>query len=196
MFQVSGFRVHKKKESEQHLVDQAALLQKANSKLSELNKKLKINEEKLTKQYNILEALLLNVPVGIYMVEVKSRKIMSVNKKAKEILSFDDDTPDNIDYTTHSHWFKAKTNIEYPTEQLPIVVALKTRRYAEIRDLEVHKKSGRRISVFMAAVPVLDSRNNIWAGLVSVFDITETERQNDLIKEQNLQYLALNEKEL
>ena len=185
--------VNIKKESEKSLLNQTRLLQKTNNKLSELNKKLKINEEKLTKQFNILEALLLNVPVGIYMVELKTRNIMNVNKKAIEILANDDGIPASIDTTTHKHWFKAKTNIEYPSEQLPIVTALKTGRYAEIRDLEVQKKSGRRISVYMAAVPVVDSRNNVFAGLVSVFDITETVRQNDLIKEQNYQYLRLNE---
>ena len=185
--------VQVKKESEKHLLDQTALLQKANTQLSELNKKLKINEEKLTKQYSILEALLQNVPVGIYMVEIKNRRIMNVNKRAVEILGYDDDCPGNIDYTTHKHWFKAKTNKEYPYDQLPIVMALRSGRYAEIRDLEVQKRSGRRMSVFMAAVPILDSHNHIWAGLVSVFDITETVRQNDLIREQNAQYLALNE---
>lgn len=185
--------VNVKKESEHHLLQQTQLLQKTNKKLSELNKKLKINEEKLTKQYNILQALLQHVPVGIYMIELKSRKIISVNAKALEILAYDDGIPDSISEKTHKHWFKAQTNEEYPFEQLPIVMALKTGHYAECRDLEVLKSSGQRISVFMAAVPVLDSRDNIFAGLVSVFDITETVRQNNLIKEQNDQYQALNE---
>ena len=182
-----------KKEAEKSLLQQTKLLQKTNNKLSELNKKLKINEEKLTKQYNVLQALLQHVPVGIYMIELKTRNILSVNNKAIEILSYDQDFPKSIDRNTHKHWFKAKTNIEYPTNELPIVRSLQTGRYAEVRDLEVEKASGQRISVFMAAVPVHDSRNNVFAGLVSVFDITETVRQNDLIKEQNYKYLKLNE---
>lgn len=182
-----------KKEFEANLLNQTTLLQKTNRKLSELNKKLKINEEKLTKQYNVLQALLQHVPVGIYMIELKTRDVLGVNNKAIEILSYDKDIPKSIDRDTHKHWFKAKTNIEYPTEELPIVRALQTGRYAEIRDLEVEKSNGQRISVFMAAVPVHDSRNNVFAGLVSVFDITESVHQNDLIQEQNHQYQTLNE---
>ncbi|MBR4214945.1 MAG: PAS domain-containing protein [Bacteroidales bacterium] len=185
--------VQVRKESEKHLLDKTAQLQKVNKKLAEVNKQLRISEEKLTKQYNVLQALLQNVPVGIYMIELKTRNMLGVNNKAMEILAYDNEVPQSIDQNTHKHWFKAKTNIEYPTEQLPIVKALQTGRYAEIRDLEVEKSTGQRISVFMAAVPVHDSRNNVFAGLVSVFDITETVHQNDLIKEQNYQYQSLNE---
>lgn len=49
--------VQAKKESEKHLLDQTAQLQKVNKKLAVVNKKLRISEENLTKQYTVSQAL-------------------------------------------------------------------------------------------------------------------------------------------
>ncbi len=69
--------VQVRKESEKHLLDQTAQLQKVNKKLAEVNKQLRISEENLTKQYTVSQAL-------NEELRMANAELMQATKRAEE----------------------------------------------------------------------------------------------------------------
>lgn len=90
--------VQAKKESEKHLLDQTAQLQKVNKKLAVVNKKLRISEENLTKQYTVSQAL-------NDELRMANAELMQATKRAEESDSLKTSFLENL-----SHEFRTPMN--------------------------------------------------------------------------------------
>jgi PAS domain S-box-containing protein len=129
-------------------------------------------EVALSKQNNLLNTLLENLQIGVYMIEVPSGKPLLANKASFNLLGRGILPEANSSTIAKVYGlYKTGTNIPYPNEDLPLVVAMKGEA-KHIDDLDVIKPDGTRTVLEVFGSPIIDEKGNIWASLVSFQDIT------------------------
>jgi PAS domain S-box-containing protein len=126
----------------------------------------------LEKQNTLLTALLNNLQMGVFMVEVPSGKPLLANQASYNLLGRGI-LPESHASTLAKVYdiYKSDTNEPYPNDELPIVVAMKGVT-KHVDDLFVVKPDGTRVDLEVFGSPIKDSQGNIWASLVSFQDIS------------------------
>jgi PAS domain S-box-containing protein len=132
----------------------------------------KHTEVALDNQNKLLNTMLDNLPIGIFMVNVPDGVPLIVNEQAKKLLGqgiLPNVTLPNI--TNVYKAYKTGTDQPYPTEKMPIMMGMKG-EYGHVDDMEVEQSDGTRTLLEVVGCPVYDNNNNIWASLVGFYDIT------------------------
>ena len=129
-------------------------------------------EAALEKQNGLVNSLLKNLQIGVYMVEVPSGKPLLANEASFRILGRGI-LPESHASTISKEYalFKNGSNEPYPNEELPLVVAMKgVSKYVD--DMIVVRPDGVRVALEVFGSPIKDQQGNIWASLISFQDIT------------------------
>jgi signal transduction histidine kinase len=152
----------------------------------------KQQKEELSKQNSMLNSLLKNLHIGVYLLAVPSGKPLLANEASFNLLGR------GILPEAHSNTitkvydlYKTGTNIPYPNEDLPLVVAM-SGVTKHVDDMDVMKPDGTRTSLEVFGSPVRNEKGIIWASLVSFQDITVRKKGELAIKESEKQLLRLN----
>jgi PAS domain S-box-containing protein len=150
--------------------------------LDEITERKKVEDE-LIKQNNLFNTLLENLQIGVYMIEVPSGKPLLSNEASFNLLGRGILPEANSSTITKVYdLYKTGTNIPYPNEDLPLVVAM-SGVSKHVDDIEVMKPDGTRTALEAFGSPIRDNKGNIWAGLVSFQDITERKFNENTIRE-------------
>ncbi|MDX9845654.1 MAG: PAS domain S-box protein [Tenuifilaceae bacterium] len=154
----------------------------------------------LEQNNRLINTMLDNLPVGIFMVDALNGKPIIANEHAKKLLGkgiVEEASTETLSHVYRA--FKLGTNKLYPTDELPIVRGMNGKA-SYIDDMEVLQPDGNRILVEVYGCPVYNSKGDIWASLIGFTDITERKKAEDalreneqVLKEKNEEYLALNE---
>jgi len=136
-------------------------------------------EPALDTQNRLLNAMLDNLPIGIFMVKADDGSVLLANDHAKKLLGrgiLPGATPENL--TEVYQVYKAGTMEKYPPDAMPIRVGMGG-VYSHTSDMEVERSDGSRILLEIFGSPVFDSNGRVWASLVGFFDITERRRAEE-----------------
>ena len=155
----------------QRLAQQNAKLQQMNQELAELNSQQTALIAKLHESENRLTQFLEAMPIGVGVLDADGQPYY-INRKAKEIFGkgvVSDTTSEQLSEVYHV--YQAGTNQKYPTENLPIVRALKGES-ATADDAEVHQ-GDKIIPLEIFATPIYDRQGNIVYAINTLQDITE-----------------------
>ncbi|MDF5708334.1 MAG: AAA family ATPase [Nostoc sp. S4] len=124
------------------------------------------------------------VPVAIAVLDAKGhpyyanqRRIQLVGKGVDPAV-----TPDR--YAEVYQFYRARTNEKYPSDQLPIVRALRGER-TTVDDMEI-RRNDITIPIEAWGTPVFDEQGNVAYAIVAFQDITERRRAEKLLTEYNL----------
>ncbi|MBD0306653.1 MAG: response regulator [Microcoleus sp. T1-bin1] len=155
----------------QQLAQQNAKLQQMNQELAELNSQQTALIAKLHESENRLTQFLEAMPIGVGVLGADGQPYY-VNRKAKEIFG-KGIVPDTSSEQLSEVYqvYQAGTNQKYPTENLPIVRALKGES-ATADDAEVHQ-GDKIIPLEIFATPIYDRQGNIVYAINTLQDITE-----------------------
>jgi adenylate cyclase len=155
----------------QRLAQQNAKLQQMNQELAELNSQQTALIAKLHESENRLTQFLEAMPIGVGVLDADGQPYY-VNRKAKEIFG-KGVVPDTSSEQLSEVYqvYKAGTNQKYPTENFPIVRALKGES-ATADDAEVHQ-GDKIIPLEIFATPIYDQQGNIVYAINTLQDITE-----------------------
>jgi PAS domain S-box-containing protein len=121
----------------------------------------------------LINAMLDNLPIGIFMVEASTGKPLIANNYAKELLGrgiLPDASKENLSEVYSA--FKAGTNELYPNEEMPIIMGM-SGESTRIDDMEVERPDGSRVPLEVFGSPIKDDQGNVWASLVSFIDISD-----------------------
>ncbi|NHB69074.1 PAS domain S-box protein [Perlabentimonas gracilis] len=154
----------------------------------------------LEQNNRLINTMLDNLPIGIFMVDALNGKPIIANEHAKKLLGrgiVDDASTETLSEVYMA--YKAGSANLYPTEEMPIVRGINGQA-SYVDDMEVLQPDGSRVLLEVYGCPVYNSNGEVWASLVGFTDITERKkaeealRESELtLKEKNEEYLALNE---
>jgi PAS domain S-box-containing protein len=150
---------------------QNAKLQQMNEELAELNSQQTALIAKLHESENRLRQFLEAMPIGVGVLDADGQPYY-VNRKAKEIFGkgvVPDTSSEQLSEVYQM--YQAGTNKKYPTDNLPIVRALKGES-ARADDAEVHQ-GDKIIPLEIFATPIYDRQGNIVYAINTLQDITE-----------------------
>jgi rsbT co-antagonist protein RsbR len=129
-----------------------------------LENELGANERRLTQ---FLDGL----PVGVFVIDPNGRPFYA-NQTAQEILGKGILPTEGVgDLAEVYDAYLAGTDTHYPTEQLPIVRAIRGEKVV-INDMEVHQP-GRVIPLEVTGIPITDTDGNLAYAMIAFTDITE-----------------------
>ena len=155
----------------QRVAQQNAKLQQMNQELAELNSQQTALIAKLHESENRLRQFLEAMPIGVGVLGADGQPYY-VNRKAKEIFGkgvVPDTSSEQLSEVYQM--YQAGTNKKYPTDNLPIVRALKGES-ARADDAEVHQ-GDKIIPLEIFATPIYDQQGNIVYAINTLQDITE-----------------------
>jgi len=141
-------------------------------------------EAALETQQRTLQAVLDNMPAGVFMVESPSGKPLLANTLAIEILGRGiDPNASSEDLSEVYAAYRGDSDEIYPTEKLPVVRGM-LGEASKIDDMVVHRSDGKRIPLEVAGAPVHDAQGNIVASVIVFQDITERKEAQATLEAQ------------
>ena len=139
-------------------------------------------EESLSRQNGMLNSLLENLPMGVFMAEAPSGKPIFANRAALKLLGRGILPATSRNLAEVYKILRRPGNIPYPTEELAIVRGIQG-KISRIDDMVVVRPDGGETMLEVFGSPVTDGQGKIWASLVSFSDITERKRTEEALRE-------------
>ncbi|MFW5691728.1 MAG: GAF domain-containing protein [Chloroflexota bacterium] len=147
----------------------------------------KEQEAELAEQQRTLDAILNNVPSGVFVVEAPSGKPILANLRAQELLGrgVAPDARDDELAEIYSAYLYGTDDL-YPTEKLPIVRGMMGET-SYVNDMEVRRPDGVSLLLEVAGAPIQDAEGNIVASVIAFQDITERNKQREEIAQRAIE---------
>lgn len=118
-----------------------------------------ISEQRSLQQDNrriagMLQALVANMPTGVFFVQGPGGQPIFVNARARQLLGQREDMAAGLLHISHVYRLHRQDGTEYPVDELPVVKALRYGQTCTANDIIVHRPDGRRVPLFTWAAPV------------------------------------------
>lgn len=159
--------------------------QEREEELRKQKEELDIVRKNLETQNNLLEVLINNMPVGVYVFKAPKGEIMMINKPGQQMLGRDSKIEgtltDDLKRYMSKHMIQKEDGSDYPVQEMPMAIAMKTKQASRKNDMIFVVKDKVKITLQVTAVPVLDQSKEVEFVVVVFEDITK-EHQVDRMK--------------
>ncbi|MEI7683925.1 MAG: PAS domain S-box protein [Planctomycetota bacterium] len=102
----------------------------------------------------MLQALIANMPTGVFFVQGPNGQPILVNARARQLLGQREDMSAGIVHIAEVYRLHRQDGSVYPTDDLPIAKALRYGQTSTANDIIVHRPDGRRVPLFTWAAPI------------------------------------------
>ncbi|MFH1078431.1 MAG: ATP-binding protein [Patescibacteria group bacterium] len=135
------------------------------------------------------EATVEQLPVGVYLAKIPEGTPLLINRIGMDLMSHGfEPGAQRTSYDKAYHAFR-EDGREYPAEDLPPNVAVRTGKPCMRDDIVLERANGKRTPVRVASAPVLDEDGNPFAVVVVHTDISK-EREVDRAKSEFVSFAA------
>jgi two-component system cell cycle sensor histidine kinase/response regulator CckA len=144
-------------------------------------------DKKIESQNRLMNTLLDNLQLGVFMIEAPSGRPLLANSRARILLGrgiIPDSDKTNLADTYKA--YKVGTGKIYPENELPIVCGLYGKSHS-IDDMVVVQPDGKKVFLEVFGSPVFDKSGKITASIISFADITQRrgiEKEQERLKSQ------------
>lgn len=155
--------------------------------------RLQLLAELATKQ-QLLEAVLQQMPAGVVVAEAPTGKLLLMNEQVKHILKNDRSfVAQGSDRFKHQIFYP--DGHPYPASEVPLARAIASGEVTIDEEVEIRREDGSRCTILASAAPIRDRAEEIVAGVVTFYDISdrkrvEKERELFLERERDLRQQA------
>ena len=123
-----------------------------------------------------LHAVVAEMPAGVILAEAPSGRVTLINRQAIEIWHGHVRPPDSIE--DYGVWHCQHTDGEpYHLEDLPLARSIRNGELITAEEAEIERADGTRSVVRFSSAPIRDTRGEIVAGVLTVYDISEQKRR-------------------
>ncbi len=148
-------------------------------------------EKKLDTKNRLLNSLLENLPIGVYMIEAPGGRPLLANRKAVELLGrgiMPEVNRNTIGEVYHA--YIAGTEELYPPHEMPIIRGMSGDE-CYVDNMELHKPDGSRILIEVYGSPVYDQQGTITASIAMFIEITEEKAALKALQDSERKFKAL-----
>ncbi len=132
----------------------------------------------------LLQAVVNNLPEGVFVAEAPAGKPLFANNKAQELLGkgiAPDASSDELAEVYAA--YRYGTDDLYPAPKMPLVRAL-SGESSTVNDMEIRKPDGERILLQVMGIPIFGEDNQAVASVAIFQDITQQKEAQDRIEAQ------------
>jgi PAS domain S-box-containing protein len=132
------------------------------------------------------EAVLHQMPAGVFIADAASGKLVLANEQAKQIVKYDFEQSHELeDYVpvTPFEAFRPDGQLYAPNEY-PLVRSLKTGEVITDEEMELRQEEGSFTVISVNSSPIVDKQEQILAAVAVFQDITERKQTETLLKQQ------------
>ncbi|HRI52137.1 MAG TPA: PAS domain S-box protein [Pseudomonadota bacterium] len=141
--------------------------------------RLRSSLQETRRQGSVLSTVLNNVPVGIVLLEAPSGRAVLSNPAAAQLLGRRIEEAVPPEGRAQSFGFvRVDSELEYPSEELPGVVAMRTGTTQSAEFDVLTQEHGRR-SLDVVGVPMRDARGTVTSVVVVISDVTARKRAEE-----------------
>ncbi len=175
-------------------IEQSHLLEVKNELESEIVVR-KQAEEKLRETQEFLEAAVEQSPSGILIADAPNVNIRLANQAAFSIRGGDSRVLTGMDVAQHAEKWQTlhSDGSLYPSDQLPLSRAVLQGEVTQNEEVIIRDQEGNDHWVSVNAAPILDSKEQIIAGIVVFHDITEHKQAQEALRKSEEKYRLLAE---
>jgi len=109
----------------------------------------------LRRTTNMLHALIGNLPAGVFFVQGPLGQPILVNARARQLFGQHEDRSAGLEHLAEVYRLHRPDGTPYPTEELPVFLALRKGLTSMREDIVVHRPDGRRTPLVSWAAPVM-----------------------------------------
>jgi PAS domain S-box-containing protein len=144
-----------------------------------------LSRNQVEAERSLLRAVLDQLPIGVFIAEGPSGKIISINEKAKVMLGSSVPTVDALDEYTRFNAEHLDGSLYHP-EELPLVRSLVKGEVITKEEMILPTTAGARIIAWISSAPVYDRQGQIVAAVAVVEDITQLRKMEERLSFQTL----------
>ena len=127
----------------------------------------------LRRTTSMFQALVANLPAGVFFVQGPTGHPILVNNRARQLLGRREEPAAGLERLSQVYHLHRSDGSPYPVEELPVFQALRRGATAMRDDIVVHQADGRRVPLVTWAAPVrLDGRGPTDAAVWVLEDLT------------------------
>ncbi|MBE7556497.1 MAG: PAS domain S-box protein [Anaerolineales bacterium] len=147
----------------------------------------------LDSQRRTLQAVLDNMPAGIFVAEAPSGKPLLANEQVKQLLGRGIALDVNKKETGEMYaTYRYGTDMLYPPDQTPLARGLLGESIT-VDDMEVHRLNGRRTLLQVVGAPIRNAQGSVSASVAIFQDITERKQAEETLKESEERFRVIAE---
>jgi PAS domain-containing protein len=136
----------------------------------------------LRRTTNMFHALVANLPAGVFFVQAPHGRPILVNARARQLLGKRESAAADLSEWPELYRLHKPDGSLYPTEELPVFVALRRGVTNMREDIVVHRPDGRHVPLITWAAPIdLGGKGSTDAAVWVFEDLTEL-RQTEVIR--------------
>lgn len=125
----------------------------------------------------MFQALVVNMPAGIFFVSGPTGQPVLVNARARQLLGQREELAAGIDQMSRVYRLHRPDGSEYPADELPVAVALRRGKPSMAKDVVVHRPDGKKTTLVSWAAPVdLGTPGQTEAAVWVIEDLSQLER--------------------
>lgn len=130
-----------------------------------------------------LAALIDTSPVGVFVVEAGSGRVVVVNREAQRILGLSHETNDHLEFFEQVAVYRRPDGSAYEPEELPLQRALYRGETVRAEEVRIEVSDGHTVPTLINATPVYSTRGQIISAIAVIQDITPLEEIDKLRSE-------------
>jgi two-component system, chemotaxis family, CheB/CheR fusion protein len=150
--------------------------------LRESESSLRSVAESLATERSRLEAVLQNLPVGVWIADQQGR-LVGKNEQADRIWSGDAPLAGSVDEYTRYEAYDARTGEPLAAEEYPVARALELNEPVEPLELRIRRFDGSEGTVLVSAAPVRDAEGTLLGAVGINIDISQRARLEEVLRE-------------
>jgi PAS domain S-box-containing protein len=132
----------------------------------------KVADDALRSEQQRLQTVIETCPVGVFVVEKDTQRVLGLNREANRILQLPLEQDDRLDKYEQAAVYRRPDGSVYESAELPIERALNTGEVVLAEEIVFEFADGRRVPTVINATPILGAEGQVTGAIAAIQDMS------------------------